>query len=629
MCGICGIISHKQSINEDSLKEMCRRLEHRGPDNQGIYIHRGPISAVGLGHKRLAVIDLSDRARQPISNEDNSMQLIMNGEIYNYQQLRQQLKQRGHRFKSNSDAEVVLHLYEESAEDCLLSLRGMFAFAIWDGRANKLFLGRDRLGQKPLLYYHNREDFCFSSEFFSLLASGLFAPEIDYKAIDQYLTFGYVPAPRTIYQKVFKLLPAHYGILDNGKFSVQKYWELDYSRKIVISEKEAAEELIRLLKEATGLRMLSDVPLGAFLSGGIDSSTVAALMSQLSSKVKTFSIGFEDSDYNELEHARRISRFFSTEHHEFIVRPKALEVLPLLVQSYGEPYADSSAIPTYYLSRETRRYVTVALNGDGGDESFAGYERYQAMALAESYNRIPAFFRNGLKAAALSLLPEAIEVKDKRRRLRRFLENVSAPFYLRYCRWICMIRDQIKDKLYSGSFKERLPEDYTADWLRDFPDLPKDMELIDRLMAIDIKTNLANDLMVKMDIASMANSLETRSPFLDPELMQFAASLPANFKLKRSVKKYILKKAIKDLLPHENINRAKMGFGIPVGRWMRKELKDYIQDALLSPRALKRGYFHAGNLKDYVNKHVNGQKDHAFGIWTLLMLELWHQRFID
>lgn len=629
MCGICGITGRSDKVNKGNLEAMCRELAHRGPDDEGIYIGRGVKSPVGLGHRRLSIIDLTKNGHQPMPNEDSSLWLVLNGEIYNYKQLRKDLEGRGHRFRSNTDAEVVLHLYEDFAEKCVSYLRGPFAFVIWDEKQDRLFLARDRIGQKPLFYYYGEQLFCFASELSALVESGLVDKEINHEAIDAYLTFGYVPAPETIYRRIFKLLPAHYGILQNGKFRSEKYWDLDYSRKIAISEEEAASELIRLLKEAVSLRLLSDVPLGVFLSGGVDSSAVVALMSQLVNKVKTFSIGFDDADFNELKYAGNIARHFSTEHHEFIVRPKALEVLPLLVERYGEPYADSSAIPTYYVSRQTRKYVTVALNGDGGDESFAGYERYQAMALAERYNRFPSFLRDGLTQTIIRLLPDSVNFKSKRRRLRRFFENVSTPFYRRYCRWVCMIDDNQKNKLYSEDFKKQLNKYNPADWLRDYPGLPDQMALVDRLMAIDIKTNLANDLTVKMDIASMANSLETRSPFLDQEVMQFAAKLPDNFKLRRSIKKYILKKGLKDLLPPSNMHRPKMGFGVPAGRWMRKDLKGYVQSVLFSKHAFSRGYFNPNDLKDYINKHLNADKDHSFGVWTLLMLELWHQRFID
>ena len=630
MCGICGIIDlDGKPVRKEIISHMCATLIHRGPDGEGVYISSQSKPSAGLGHRRLKIIDLTEAGHQPMTNEDGSVWLTFNGEIYNYQQLRKDLRDKGHQFRSNTDAEVVLHLYEDFAEDCLSYLRGMFAFAIWDERKGELFLARDRLGQKPLLYYHDSHHLCFASEFSALLVGGQIDRNINDKAIDQYLTFGYVPAPETIYKGIFKLLPGHYGVYKDGKLNFKKYWDLDYSHKIAISEEEAALELIRQLKEAVSLRLSSDVPLGIFLSGGLDSSAVTALMSQLTNRVRTFSIGFEEADFNELEYARIVSRCFSTDHHEFMVKPKALEILPLLVERYGEPYADSSAIPSYYVAKETRKYVTVALNGDGGDESFAGYDRYQAMVLAKSYNHLPSILQDGLSRAIISIAPDRLNYKNRRKRLRRFLENASLPFYSRYCNWISIINDTEKNRLYSEGFKQKLGNSKSEDWLRDYPNLSRDVKLVDRLMAIDIKTNLANDLLVKMDIASMANSLETRSPFLDHKFMEFAAKLPPEYKMKRLIKKYILKKAIKDLIPKEILQRRKMGFAVPVGEWFRNNMKGFLREILLSQSSLNRGYFKPEVIKNMVNQHIDKRVDYTFQLWSLLMLELWHQRFID
>ncbi len=381
MCGICGILDYRSNakVNASAISKMCAEIKHRGPDDEGVYIGTRNLSAaVGLGHRRLSIIDLSSAGHQPMANEDNTVWAVFNGEIYNYQDLKRELNNKGHIFKSATDTETVIHLYEEYGEECVNFLRGMFAFGIWDEKKQLLLLARDRLGKKPLLYAHIGGVFCFASEFSALLASDFIKKDINSDAINYYLTFGYIPAPLTIYKNVFKLPPAHRLILKDDKVTLGQYWHLDYSPKINISEAEAAAEVFKLLKEAVKIRLYSDVPLGAFLSGGIDSSAVVALMSQFSDKkVKTFSIGFEESAYNELKYARVIAKRFNTEHNEFIVKPNALEVLPLLVERYGEPYADSSCIPTYYVAKQTKQYVTVALNGDGGDELFAGYERYQ------------------------------------------------------------------------------------------------------------------------------------------------------------------------------------------------------------------------------------------------------------
>ncbi len=407
MCGICGLINYKQGrIEEGVLKKMCAAMHHRGPDDEGFYINNKITPAIGLGHRRLSIIDLSSEGRQPMPNEDKTLWIVFNGEIYNYPELRLELIQKGHCFSSHTDTEVVIHLYEEYGKDCLKYLRGMFAFAIWDEKDGSLLLARDRIGKKPLIYTQANGVFCFASEFLPLLASNAAGKEINYDAINYYLSFGYIPGPLTIYKNVFKLPPAHLLILKGAQLKIEKYWHLDYSPKINISEDEAAEEVLRQLMEAVKIRLHSDVPLGAFLSGGIDSSTIVALMSQLSGrKVKTFSIGFGEQGYNELGYARNIAKRFDTEHSEFVVKPKALEILPLLVQRYGEPFADSSCIPTYYVAKETRQHVTVALNGDGGDELFAGYERYQAMIAAEIYQKFPSIARQA-NSRALSILSD-------------------------------------------------------------------------------------------------------------------------------------------------------------------------------------------------------------------------------
>lgn len=631
MCGICGIVNYKGFINKDAIIRMNQSLKHRGPDDEGTYINNQPKVSVGLGHKRLSIIDLSPAGRQPISNEDNSIHLVINGEIYNYKILTEELKQKGHRFRSRSDSEVVVHLYEEYGQDLVKYLRGAFAFAIWDDKEKKLMLARDRVGKKPLAYSNIDGKFCFASELLPLVESNLVKKEINFESLHYYLSFGYIPAPISIYKGVFKLLPAHILILKEGKIESHCYWKLDYTKKLKIGLLDAEEELMRHLEEAVKIRLHSDVPIGAFLSGGIDSSTVVALMSKLhNAKVKTFSIGFDEKDYDELRHARRVAKLFNTDHHEFIVKPDALDVLPELVERYGEPYADSSAIPTYYVSKKTREFVTVALNGDGGDESFAGYERYQAMYLAQIYNKIPNLLRDSITGIFLKLLPDSINPKDKYRRLRRFLENVSTPFYPRYLRWVCMLPETEKQKLYNDSFSKTVKRYDSLCWLKDCLNAsPNNMQLLDKLLLTDIKTNLANDLCVKMDIASMANSLETRSPLLDQEVMQFAASLPSNFKIRYFDKKYIFKKTVTKLIPIANIHRKKMGFGVPIGHWMRNELKSYVKGNLLSKKALSRDYFNKEALRDYVLEHTEAKKDHTSGLWTLLMLELWHQRFMD
>ena len=632
MSGICGIISYSQNykIEESLINNMNSKMMHRGPDDDGVYVKNDSCPAVGLGHRRLKIIDLSESAHQPMANEDQTIWTIFDGEIYNLQELRKTLENKGHNFRSRSDSETVVHLYEDYGEDCVLQLRGVFAFAIWDARNNLLLLARDKVGAKPLLYSHINNVFCFASDFLPLIESGLIKKEINLDAINYYITFGYIPAPLTIYENVFKLPPAHRLILKNNERILEQYWDLDYSKKINISEEEAAGEVLNKLKEAVKIRLYSDVPIGAFLSGGIDSSTVVALMSQLSTtgKVKTFSVGFEEKQYSEIKYSRNIAKIYDTEHHEFIVKPEDLEVLPLLVEHYGEPYADSSCIPTYYAAKQAKSSIKVALNGDGGDELFVGYERYQGMIMAEIYQRFPVLLKNILNGMTF-LIPDSMNAKNRLRNIKRFIIAAGLSIEQRYFKWTVICDDTLKKSLYSENFRRRVNERKPFNYLVSYLDEFKNLGLIDRILKTDIYTSLPNDFTVKMDIACMANSLQARSPFLDPEVMEFAASLPEKLRIKRLVKKYILKKAIKKLVPHENIYRRKMGFGMPIGKWFSNELKGLLIRTLLSEKSLNRGYFNPEFIKSIIAQHLEAKADYTQQLWCLLMLELWHRRFID
>lgn len=629
MCGICGVIDYKLNaqIGDDVIRKMCSKMAHRGPDSEGVYINNSSPS-VGLGHRRLNIIDLSSAGHQPFSNEDDTAWITFNGEIYNYRDLRQDLESKGHKFKSHTDTETIIHLYEEFGADCVSRLRGMFAFAIWDVRKKALLIARDRVGKKPLLYAHRGGVLCFASEFSALLASGLISKEIDNEALDYYLTFGYIPAPLTIYRDVRKLLPAHTLTLKDNKLASERYWKLDYSKKINISESDAADEVLRLLREATKIRLFSDVPLGAFLSGGIDSSAVVALMSQLSDKkVKTFTIGFEEKDYSELSYARSVSERFNTEHHEFIVKPKALEILPLLVEHYGEPYADSSCIPTYYVCKETKKYVTVALNGDGGDELFAGYDRYQAMMISQKYQDIPQFAKSIVRRLS-KIIPDSVNSKNKLRRIKRFASALDMPLKERYVRWVGIFDDELKKKIYSNRFLNTISQSKPIGVIAPFFNI-EHLSLLDSLLYADSMTYLPGDLLVKVDIASMANSLEARSPFLDHKLLEFAARLPSQYKMKNLIKKFILKKALRGLIPQANIRRKKMGFGVPIGKWFAGDMRGFLSTTLLSQKAQGRGYFNPAIISDMLKRHIARQTDYSFQLWAILMLELWHQQIMD
>ena len=463
------------------------------------------------------------------------------------------------------------------------------------------------------------------------------AREVDVAALDDYLTYGYVPAPKTILQGVFKLPPAHYLTLRmragrDPEIRVERYWRLDYGPKLRLSEGEAADGLLEVLKEAVRLRMIADVPLGALLSGGIDSSIVVALMSQLSDRpVKTFSIGFDEQDFNELPHARRVAERCGTEHHELIVRPNALEVLPTLVRHYGEPFADSSAIPSYYVAKLTREHVKVALNGDGGDECLAGYERYAGGLAADRYGRIPPVIRRLAVEPLGRLLPASGSRRSRLTQVRRFLEAAGQPAPERYLRWVGYVSSTEKAALYSPDFQRQLAGHRAESWLLEMWERLSATGLgpLDRMLALDVESYLPYDLLVKMDIATMANSLEARSPFLDHHVMGFCARLPASYKLRGMRLKHLLKRVGAGLLPAETLARRKMGFGVPVGSWMRGELRSWMEDLLLSPRAVKRGYFEADALRQLLWSHVDGSGDHSFKLWALLWLELWHREFVD
>ncbi len=627
MCGIVGIANaNSLAISRETLEKMNRAITHRGPDDDGFYVGE----TVGLAMRRLSIIDVAG-GKQPIYNRARTAWIVFNGEIYNFQDLKSDLEKDGDRFLTHSDTEVILHLYDKYGVDCVSYLRGMFAFAIWDERDESLFIARDRLGKKPLLYSHQSNgDLIFGSEFRALLKHPSISREVDFEAIHHYLSYLCVPAPLTAFKQIRKLEPAHWLRWKNGAIEINRYWLPDFSKKIKISETEAEEETLRILRESTKLRMISEVPLGAFLSGGVDSSTIVALMAEQSAQpVKTFSIGFEEEDFSELKYARQVAEHIGAEHHEFIVKPDALEILPTLVEHYGEPYADSSAIATYYVARETRKHVTVALNGDGGDESFAGYERYFAMRLAEKYHKIPGFLRKNLIENAVKLFPASELKRSRARDLKRFVQAASLPKVERYFRWVGAIDRQSKENLYTNDFKNRINGYDSADFLKPWFAKSNGSGIVDATMFTDQQTYLPNDLLVKVDIASMANSLEARSPFLDHKVVEFAASLPEDIKLRGTETKYLLKKVASKLVPREVLYRKKMGFGVPLTHWFRGELKDFLRENLLSEKFFKRGIVKPEVVKILVEEHIGGKRDHVWQLWTLLMLELWFQKFID
>ncbi len=600
---------------------------HRGPDDGGI-LCAGP---VGLAHRRLSIIDLSPAGHQPMGNEDGSIWIVFNGEIYNFQELRPDLLQRGHRFRSQTDTEVILHLYEAHGVECLSRLRGMFAFAIWDGPNRQLFLARDRLGKKPLYYQVDAEALRFASEAKAILQDPAVAVRPDPAGISQYLTYGYVPGAGSAFQGLRRLPPAHYLLCRDGRVEVERYWRLRRDRKAVQSEAAWCEEIRARLEEAVRLRLVSDVPLGAFLSGGIDSSAVVAMMSRIGKgPVKTFSIGFAEPEYDELTHARRVAERFSTEHHELVVRPDAAAILPKLAWHYDEPFGDSSAVPTYAVAQITREHVTVALNGDAGDENFGGYDRYLASCLAASFDRWPGagVLQQAIRTG-LHLWPRRGRRTGILQRGRRFLEGLAEPPERRYARWFCHFHGERKTDLCTPEFRRAAGEADDLEVLlaayreSDAPDFG------DAILGVDSALYLPDDLLVKVDIASMAHSLEARSPFLDHEFMEFAATIPFDLKVRGRTKKYILKQALRGLLPGSILDRPKMGFGVPIDHWLRHDLRELAHDTLLGPRAASRGYFHQEAVARLLDEHVRGKANWQYLLWTLLMLELWHRTHVD
>jgi asparagine synthase (glutamine-hydrolysing) len=625
--------AESRDYRESRVLPMIDALAHRGPDDSGLWSGEH----CTLGHRRLAIIDLSPAGHQPLSNDDGSLWITFNGEIYNFIQLRAELETRGYTFRTRTDTEVIIRAYEEWDTDCVSHLRGMFVFALWDQRKQRLFLARDRVGKKPLFYTHSNGSFYFASELQGLLVNKDISREVDRKAIDAYLSWGYVPAPKTAFRGIRKLPPAHWMTLEKGAAlgkgsdgwieHIERYWSLDYLPKSSLSEGEAIEVLREKMTEAVRLRMISDVPLGAFLSGGIDSSIVVGLMAQISQQpVKTFSIGFKQAEWDETAHAARIAELWKTDHHRFVVEPKALEIIPMLVRHYGEPYADSSAIPTFYVSKLTRAEVTVALNGDGGDESFAGYERYLGNRIAESLRSVPG--SGWLAGQVAQMLPADSHPKSRVTQARRFLSVAAERMPARYGRWIGYFDEDAKNALYSKDFMADLKGAKSSAWMARLFDEAAGLDPVDASMAVDIGSYLPYDLLVKVDITSMANSLEARSPFLDHEVMEFAASLPVDLKLRGRESKYLLKKAFADLLPAENVARRKMGFGVPVGEWFRTELKDFLRETLLSDEAGQRGYFDRHKIEALVREHSENSVDHSAKLWNLMMLELWHREFL-
>ena len=629
MCGISGVYYYDQQrhVAEELIGRMNRVLNHRGPDDAGIWVKEN----VGLGQARLAIIDLSPLGHQPMCNEDGTIWITFNGEIYNFPELREYLISKGHQFRSHTDTEVILHLWEEKGPRLVEDLRGMFAIALWDDRQKLLYLARDRMGKKPLYYADLPDRIIFGSEIKAILQDPDFEAVPDLESIHYYLAYQVVPAPYSAFKGIKKLPPAHYLIAKNGKIEIKRFWRLTYQDKLRITsetaERDLQVEIIERLREAVRIRLISDVPLGAFLSGGIDSSIIVALMADLMDQpVKTFSIGFTEEDFNELPYARMVAERYHTDHHEFIVTTDAKAIFPELVWHYNEPFADSSAVPTYYVSKMARQFVTVILSGDGGDENFAGYLRYPAMFQNKRDPNYPSRLKRLFRSPAL-LRPY---LPDSRRSLHDFERmNSLTQERLSYYYTLTHFLEPLFSQLYTPDLYKQLHHLFPIDiMLEKFRQSDADSPL-DDLLYVDLNFYLPDVLMTKTDIAGMTHSLEARMPFLDHQFLEFAARIPAGLKLRENSEgKYILKKAIEPYLPKEVIYREKMGFRVPIESWFRSDLKEFTYDLLLSKSATQRGLFQPQYVQSILDRHQAGENS-QYCIWNLLMLELWYQMFID
>jgi asparagine synthase (glutamine-hydrolysing) len=632
MCGICGVLDlkHSGAPQHDTLERMCQIILHRGPDDEGHYFGEG----VAMGMRRLSIIDLSG-GHQPISNEDETIHVINNGEIYNYLELREALLKKGHVFRTNSDTEVLVHQYEEDGPDFVKRLRGMFAVAIWDSPRRRLVLARDRVGKKPLYIRREPHRILFASEIKSILAAGDVPRRIDQKALREYLALGYVPAPRTLFEGIEKLLPGHVVTFENGAMQDREYWDADFDSTEIRSEGEWVERVREKILESVRIRLVSDVPLGAFLSGGIDSSTVVAAMTKFSDRpVKTYSIGFEGEDtfYNELPYARVVADAFRTDHHEIVVRPEVAELLPKLIWHLDEPIADSAFFTTYLVSRLARESVTVILSGVGGDELFGGYRRYLGNAMWRYYGLLPGVVRKNILPALFQRLPQDRHSgwKNNIRYASAFIKTAELDPVSRYMSYVTVFPASVRSRLLrepdsnGNSAYEPASEALSSYFARCHSE-----DGLNRIMYADIKTSLTDDLLALTDKTSMAASIECRAPFVDQELIELAGKIPSSVKIHGTKMKHLLKRVVEPWLPAEILHRKKRGFGAPVGAWLRNDLQSLIADMLSETQVKKRGLFDWSVVQEIISTHEAQQSDHTDHLLALISLEQWCRIFLD
>ncbi len=631
MCGIVGAVHvDRGAVNQAMVRRMCALISRRGPDDDGFYFG----DHVGLGMRRLAIIDVQ-AGKQPIHNEDKTCWVVFNGEIYNYQELRKDLEKKGHRLATSSDTECLVHLYEEYGEDLVDHLRGMFAFALWDDRQKKLVLGRDRLGIKPYYYWQHGADVYFGSELKCLLAVDGVKRSINLQALSDYLTFKYVPGPQTIYEGIKEIPPAHVAVWHNGIFQLRRYWQLKPAEAANHPVEYYAEGLLHHLEEAIRLHLISEVPLGAFLSGGIDSSAIVALMSRAGQgKVKTFTIGFEEGQVgvDERPFARTIAEQYGTDHSEYLYEHPQEQIesmLPSIIQSFDEPFADSSAIPNYMISEAARKFVTVALSGTGGDELFAGYERYRGALAAERYRRLPRPLRRGMLDPLIHQLPEIRAAGLWVDRLKRFVKGADLPLPQRYQHFLAAFDEDEKQRVLSPDVVEALKKSGNYSTPMAMSRVGACDDPLDWMLLADMETYLPDDELRKTDRLSMWHSLEVRVPFLDHKVVEFAASIPARYKLHGIKKKYVLIKALQGIVPSSILNRRKQGFSIPLSEWLRGPLRDMVR-SLLSDSAIKNsGFFNATSLERILGEHERHERNHETKIWSLLVFMVWRDRYLD
>ncbi len=632
MCGIAGGVwtGGSEPVDDRTLDRMTDSLQHRGPDGRGVYSRSyDDGSGIALGHRRLAILDPS-RGAQPMASDDGTVWITYNGEFYNYREVRSDLIARGHSFRTDCDTEVLLHLYQEKGVECLRDIRGMFAFAIWDERRRSLFMARDRLGKKPLVYHEGTGRLLFASEIKAILQAPGVPREVDPSMIDAYLSYLYVPHPQTGFRGIRKLPPAHYALFENGRLSISRYWQLDYDRESSESAEQLRERLRAELSESVRLRLRSDVPLGAFLSGGIDSTVMVGLAQRhVAQPVNTFTIGFPQASYDESPFGRLAANHLQTCHHEFTVEPDAAQILPKLLWHFDEPFGDNSAISTYYVAQIAREHVKVVLTGDGGDELFGGYPRYRTAHAMGQLELLPGWLRRLALTASRMRLPERDRQASISRRVNSRLAALREPAHQRLARWVTIFPKQLRHTLYADSLRDMFDAPEETDFVARVAEPSYSRDPGKKAMLVDLQSYLPCDLLAKVDITSMAHGLECRCPLLDHQVVELAASIPYDKLVDGKHPKPMLTSTFPELFPTALRERPKMGFSVPLGDWFRHELWDLARDTLLDQTSLDRGYFRRASIEQLFDHHKHGLWNHGDRIWALLCLEHWHRTFLD